>query len=70
MANMERIGGLYIKKSKEGNTYLSGKIREEKVLVFKNKNKKTDKHPDYVVMLPSEKEPGQEGQDQGDDVPF
>lgn len=51
---MEKIGGLYIKKSKKGETFLSGKIRNEKVLVFKNKRKESERHPDYVVMIPSD----------------
>jgi len=37
---------------------LTGRIREEKVLVFKDKRKETEKHPDYVVMIPTEDEPG------------
>lgn len=48
---MERIGGLYVKKSKKGETFLKGKIRDEKVLVFKNKKKENETHPDYNVMI-------------------
>ena len=58
MGQMEKIGGLYVKKTKKGETFLTGKIREEKGLVFKNKRKETEKHPDYVVMIPTEDEPG------------
>ena len=36
---------------------MAGRIREEKVLVFKNKRKEKEKHPDYVVMIPTEDEP-------------
>jgi len=61
---MEKIGGLYIKKSKKGETFLSGKIRDEKVLVFKNKRKESERHPDYVVMIPSEEAMDDNAQDE------
>jgi len=58
--NNKLIGGLYIKKSKKGTTYLGGKINDVPVLIFKTKNKKTDKSPDYTVY---ESAP-QQGQEQ------
>lgn len=48
---MEKIGGLYVKQSKKGETFLKGKIRDENVLVFKNKKKENEKHPDYNVVI-------------------
>jgi hypothetical protein len=48
---------LFWTKPKKGETFLTGKIREEGVMVFKNKRKETEKHPDYVVMIPTEDEP-------------
>ena len=58
MGQIKKIGGLYVKKTKKGETFLTGRIREEKVLVFKNKRKEMEKPPDYVVMIPTEDEPG------------
>ena len=46
---MEKIGVLWLKKDKNGKLYMSGKIREGKIYVFRNKFKKEDKHPDYIV---------------------
>ena len=46
---MEKIGALWLRKDKNGKLYMSGKIREEKIYVFRNKFKKEDKHPDYIV---------------------
>lgn len=60
--NPNNIGGLWIKKSKAGNDYMSGvlTINGEKtnIIVFKNANKKTDKQPDYSILKsqPFEKE--------------
>ena len=49
---MEKIGGLYIKKDKNDQEYFQGKIRDEKVFIFKNKRKEKETHPDYNVMVP------------------
>ena len=49
MDNLEIMAGLYICKSKNGLTYMSGKSRTgEKYIIFKGK-KATDKHPDYIL---------------------
>lgn len=61
---MEKIGGLYVKQSKKGEVFLKGKIRDEKVLVFKNKKKENEKHPDYNVMIVVEDDKGD------DEAPF
>jgi len=55
MANGERdpneIGALWMKvSSKKGTEYMSGKINGESVVCFRNKDKKTDKHPDWRVL--------------------
>ncbi len=48
----ESIGALWIQKSKDGKTYLSGNIQGQKVVVFKNDMKKDgEKYPDYRVYL-------------------
>ena len=45
----ESIGALWLQKSKDGKSYLSGNIQGQKVVVFKNEHKNEDKHPDYRV---------------------
>jgi len=54
MANGERdpneIGAFWEKTSKKGTVYLAGKINGENVVCFRNKDKKTDKHPDWRVL--------------------
>ncbi len=45
----EEIGALWI-NSKDGKTYISGIIRGERVMIFKNSFKKAlSKQPDYKV---------------------
>ena len=50
------IGALWKKTSGKGTAYLSGKIDGRQVVVFVNKDKKSDKHPDYRVLLSRPKE--------------
>ena len=74
MADMVKLAGLW-KQAKDGKThYLSGNLGPGvKILVFVNKFKKEDKHPDYVVYLaPVEKKgTGSEpSPDTGEDIPF
>lgn len=61
---MNKLGALWQKKDKNGQTYFSGKVGDNSVVVFKNKNKNADKHPDWIIY---------ESQPQGekkDEVPF
>ena len=50
----DRIGILWVKISKTGQTYLSGilEIEDKKtaIVVFKNYNKKSKDSPDYYVL--------------------
>ena len=54
MANGERdpneCGCLWERTSKKDVVYLFGKINGENVVCFRNKDKKTDKHPDWRVL--------------------
>ena len=45
---LEKVGALW---EKEGKDYLSGSIGEENtpILVFENKYKKADNHPDFII---------------------
>lgn len=48
-----QITGFWEKKSKKGTTYWSGKIDGRWVSMYKNTNKKTDKHPDFQLYWDS-----------------
>lgn len=88
---LNSITGLWTQKSKNGKPYMSAKIKDDtfdqlielkksgaalgNVMVFKNDNKKTDKHPDYTLMFSVEdEESGQENalpsSPPAEDVPF
>jgi len=49
------IGALWEKTSGKGNRFFTGSIKiggeVTKIVVFKNINKKTDKHPDYNILI-------------------
>jgi hypothetical protein len=48
-----KVCGLYKKKDKDGNKYLTGSIpgTEIRINIFPNKLKKEDIHPDYQLVI-------------------
>lgn len=78
MAN-ESIGALWLGESKNGTKYMSGEVEidgvKHKIIVFKNKYKEEDRHPDYRILPKQERQDaGQEKAEQDnafeDEVPF
>lgn len=78
--DMIQIGGLWKKRGKDGKSYLSGTFGSANLMIFENKFKKNDRHPDYVLCL-AEKTRNGRGSDRGqsgeqtpasggDDIPF
>ena len=52
MSEMIKVTGLWANKDKNGNQYLSGNLTPTvRILIFKNKFKDTNKHPDYVMSF-------------------
>lgn len=51
------VTGLWAKKDKNGQSYMVGSLGPSiSVLIFKNKNKEDEKHPDYIMYFaPKEK---------------
>jgi hypothetical protein len=47
---LEKLGALWTKTSKNGTTYLSGVINDQRVVVFKVREKRNDASPDYQVF--------------------
>jgi len=53
MANeaTKAIGSLWLSQTKGGDTYMSGNINGQKIVVFKNKYKEAgDSKPDYRIL--------------------
>jgi hypothetical protein len=46
----EKIGSLWKKVSKKGVSFLSGVINEQRVVVFKVREKRNAQSPDYAVF--------------------
>ena len=50
-----KIGSFWVVEDKNGEKYLSGEVffkeEKQKVMLFKNKNKKQEKHPDWELYL-------------------
>ena len=52
------IGALWLKEAKSGTKYFSGIINGENIVIFKNNNKRLEKHPDYIVLKSEPKAQG------------
>lgn len=56
-SNMIKMGAFWLSESKSGEKYFSGYLNGAKLMIFKNKHKTEDKHPDYIMYLaPNPKE--------------
>lgn len=72
---MLQKGGLWLNRTKDGEIYFTGYDGNLKLLIFKNKFKENDTHPDYVMYV-TEKPRKQEAsaneleQELTDDIPF
>lgn len=71
---MIKLTGLWLNETKDGVKYFAGNLGGGRVLIFKNKHKEEDKHPDYVMYLAEiKKKDDDSGGDPGpddDDIPF
>ncbi len=65
----EKIGALWQKKTKQGDTFFSGIIGGKPVIIFKNKYKQANNHPDYLVY-PGQDKTNLPPKDEEDSVPF
>ena len=71
-----KIGALWIRKSQDGMTFLSGVLQDLggdiNIAVFKNDKKEVDKQPDYNIVLSERPKPAPqvEGAPGPDDIPF
>jgi len=65
---LEKCGALWQKNDKNGQPYFSGVIGGKSVIVFKNKYKQQNNHPDYLVYPGQDKIPKQK--DPGNEIPF
>lgn len=69
---LKEVGGLWKKTDKHGKTYSSGQIeingKKLTIMVFPNKGKKEDKHPDAQIFVPVDDE--EEQPEPSDDLPF
>lgn len=58
--NNEPLGVLWVKKKKDGNTFLTGVLKgksgEIEIVAFKNKNKKNENSPDFYIWKSEPKE--------------
>ena len=70
------MGALWLRKSKSGKTYMSGKFGNTSIQVFKNEKKTADNQPDYRITMEVEvneapnSNTSQAESGKNDDVPF
>lgn len=73
---MLQKGGLWLNRTKDNELYFSGYDGNLKLLIFKNKFKENDSHPDYVMYVTEKPRPQAasandlEQEHDTDDIPF
>ncbi len=70
-----QICGLWLNDAKDGSKYMKGRLGNVDILIFKNRNKTAENHPDYQLCLARhiKKETAEgstEAEDLPDEVPF
>lgn len=66
-SNLIQLSGLWLNESSNGDTYMNGYLGSARLLVFKNKHKTEDKHPDYVLYVTANNR--QSNSDDSEDIP-
>ena len=67
---MIKLASLWAKTSKKGQTYYQGRFGEARLLLFKNVNKKLEKHPDLNLFIVTDTAKKQNKEDKEDDIPL
>jgi len=66
-----KLTGLWVAKDKKGDQYFSGTLGGGKLLIFKNKHKEEDKHPDYILYIDEKKQTEDKHENnKKDELPF
>ena len=53
---MIKLAALWLKENEKSGKFFVGSVNDTtSIFIFKNKNKKSDKHPDYEVFLAEKK---------------
>lgn len=63
MSKMVKIAAFWKQTAKDGNWYLSGTFGDASVVIFKNKYKTKDNHPDMIMYVSEKKKKEPEGED-------
>lgn len=77
MSDLVRAGGFWENTSKNGDVYLKGSFGMANAFLFKNKNKKNEKSPDWFLSFGNKDDEGFKKEEAptssdavSDDVPF
>jgi len=74
--NQEKLSGLWLNETKNGQKYFSGKNDGFKYTIFKNGYKETDNQPDYILYREPVEQPKSESWSSSpvvpptDEIPF
>lgn len=71
MDDLIMLGGLWLNRSQSGEIYMSGRLGlGGKILIFKNRKKKSDNDPDYYVMMAEWQSKDKSEGDDDHEIPF
>lgn len=60
------LTGLWSRKNKNGEEYFMGRLGNSNVLLFRNKNKKNDKEPDFRMFVGTRQQQQQQQKQEND----
>ena len=71
MSDLQKLGGLWANKDKNGKTYFSGNFTPfTKILIYENSYKNKESDPDYVMHLAENKKGETESKAKDSDIPY
>jgi uncharacterized protein (DUF736 family) len=72
MNKREKVGGIWVRKTKNNEQYLSMNIKldgkEYNLIAFKNRDKKKEKHPHFLIYLSLPKHQKEESEIKNDEL--
>lgn len=64
-AKMKMVGALWTTVSKKGLKFLTGKVNDQRIIIFKTLDKKNERSPDYIIYESNTVPPAKRGSAQG-----
>ena len=67
---MIKLTALWLKRSKDDESYMSGNVGDANIIIMRNKYKKSDNHPDYIVYITEPQKKDGTARERKEDIPL